>query len=213
MDAQAVYGLQVPPQHAALVKRVMTLALIAALLQVARGIYSVAEGQPIYMSLFAVALGLLVPACGYCGAKKNDSKLMCLFCGCNGFAASQALMGLLLMVFAYTALKGLDASVGDIQECGRDMDPQACTSLAQSGRCTAQATASGPDCCQCVKDVLAGYPGMIGLEVAFAIPSFFLSACAFWFGKKLHSELKAGVVVVAVPNMVATQAVMLQPPA
>lgn len=211
---QAVYGLQIAdPRHAALVKKVVTLAFITAALQIVYGGYNMTQGQPIWQCGMTVLLGLLVPLCGYFGAKNNNSNLMCMFCGCSCFGAFCAVFGIVAMAAGYF---GLQALSGHIQKLSCDdpnagIDPHSCQAIAQQGQCSHDAVTSAILCCECVKTVLKETPTLLAIAACLSIPSGLLSTCAFVFGKQLHDELKLGRVIVAAPGAGLTTTMMAQP--
>jgi len=94
----------------------------------------VGQPAPLNMAQFAVSMGmsfvmtvflaLLVPMCGYAGAKGNNSSLMCCFCGCN---AANVICGLL----AFLALAAFAPSGYVVQNYVHRCDPNICLRSAQ----------------------------------------------------------------------------------
>lgn len=96
-EAQAVYGLRIADQRlAGLTRKVLSLAIASIVLS---GIYAIihlctvktvcqgdtcvtAETQMIFVGA-GFLLSLLVPLCGWNGAKTNNTEYLCCFCGCN----------------------------------------------------------------------------------------------------------------------------------
>ena len=72
----------------------------------------------IFTPLLNMMFGLLVPYCGYVGAKRKDRNLLCCFCGCNFCAAAC----FLLFTLAYTGfvLSVIDSLLEDCDEDGSD---------------------------------------------------------------------------------------------
>lgn len=79
-----VYGVSIEdPAVAAKVKRVMTIAVACLSMGVIYNLGQAANGAPAMSALMGIAFVWMVPACGYCGAKKKDKNLLCCFWGCN----------------------------------------------------------------------------------------------------------------------------------
>lgn len=73
--------------------------------------------------LMGAFIGLLVPLCGYLGVKRNNSPLLCLFCGCNalgGCCSILTIVGLGLMML------WLQASSPHVQAFLDTCDPAQC---------------------------------------------------------------------------------------
>lgn len=66
------------------------------------------QQQKIIAALFVLALALLVPCCGYCGAKNNSKPLVCCFSCCNCIGACTnlfAVIGIAAAIFAFGSMK------------------------------------------------------------------------------------------------------------
>lgn len=78
---------------------------------------------------FTIFLGLLVPLCGYLGAKQNSQGLVGCFCGCNFIHCSCsicALIGSIIVLFMLSAAEpGIEAY---LEKC----DPNQCTQWPES---------------------------------------------------------------------------------
>lgn len=68
------------PTLAPIIKRVMFLSAISAMLIIIDGIVSLAATGNVWF-IFLGMFMLLIPACGYCGAKNKSRDYMCCFCG------------------------------------------------------------------------------------------------------------------------------------
>jgi len=211
-----IYGMQIQDQRlGGLVKRVLTLAAIAIIFQVASGIYSLTQGGTWYTAVFAIGCGLIIPACGYFGAKMNNANLMCLFCGCSAYSACCAVFSMIMLVVVLMGLQALyKDDLSDMDTCGsKDIiaGGAACAGYVQQGQCHETAGKEGLACCKCLAKMFASAPTTVAVSAIFALPGCCLSLANFWFGKQLHAELSNGVVIVAPPGQVATQQIMLQP--
>ena len=107
MQGAVIYGIVVEdPRSAVLVRKVIRLSTIAAVLVIVNAIISMTS--PIHQLqpnrndninntiIFQIGLGLLVPACGYYGAKQRRRDLLKWFWGCN---ACQAVLSLFAVGF------------------------------------------------------------------------------------------------------------------
>ena len=111
MQHAVVYGIVVEDPHSAsLVKKVMAMSVITAVLVVVGGIIQATGNTPTmpgqdnafaenksYMALGSIALGLLMPACGYFGAKNRNKNLLGWFWGCNCCAATINVINVIIL--------------------------------------------------------------------------------------------------------------------
>lgn len=83
VEATQVYGLRIPNREAAkYTRRIISLSLFLLLMQVLVAFYQVASvGE--YYYLGGGFLGVLVPLCGYYGAKYKNRTLLSMFSFCN----------------------------------------------------------------------------------------------------------------------------------
>ncbi|CAJ1402278.1 unnamed protein product [Effrenium voratum] len=72
---------------------------------------------------FSIMVGLLVPLCGYLGAKQNSQGLMGCFCGCNFL---NCCCGMCSLVGTIIVLGLISATTPGIEEYLRDCDPVQC---------------------------------------------------------------------------------------
>jgi len=75
----------------------------------------------------AVVVSLVVPFCGYFGAKQHDSRLMCAFCGCNACFACCATMTVL---FSAGGLAVINEAEPRLEWWLQQCDPSLCSNLA-----------------------------------------------------------------------------------
>jgi hypothetical protein len=91
-EPAVVYGIRVEdPRAAILVKRVLNISILSGLLVICSNIYTYSNDtfsqdntnkqQQLASSIVGILIALLVPACGYFGAKQRDKGLrkFCLF--------------------------------------------------------------------------------------------------------------------------------------
>mmetsp|Transcript_105440 Transcript_105440/g.263970 ORF Transcript_105440/g.263970 Transcript_105440/m.263970 type:complete len:441 (+) Transcript_105440:92-1414(+) len=75
----------------------------------------------------AVVVSLIVPFCGYFGAKQHNPGLMCAFCGCNACFACCATMTVLISGFGLTLIHESEPRLERwLQQC----DPSLCLGLS-----------------------------------------------------------------------------------
>lgn len=108
-QAQAVYGLQIQDSHlATLTQRVLTLALVAIVFMVVQTGLSlfgaVKSGSTVGLAFIQLAVALLIPWCGWQGAKTNDVTLLSCFCGWNLASAICKVIAMFLVISSYHAL-------------------------------------------------------------------------------------------------------------
>ena len=74
------------PRKSRLVRKVMTLAMIAALIEVVQftiEIFQETNQNRFFQSGINLFIALSVPYCGYVGARDDDRSKLCWFCGCS----------------------------------------------------------------------------------------------------------------------------------
>jgi len=96
--AAVVMGIPIDdPALAPIIKQVMILSGASALLILFDGIVSlIATGDGWF--LFVGLCTLLIPACGYCGAKKKSRDFMCCFCGWSAACFVLTFINLIIIV-------------------------------------------------------------------------------------------------------------------
>lgn len=222
--AQAVYGLNIQNGRLAqLTKRVLTMAMLAAILvviqQVANFVISHDKSaQTVGAGLLGLVFALLVPCCGYWGAKNSSRELTCCFCGCNCVLSVLTVINVLLVYIGYMTFKYL------VDNCEPDApDPQSmcqpgggnmnmndfwvnlCTSMGKPDQTAEQ-------CWQYVHDTMV--PSMLSasiLALICCVPSFILQCLSFWFGKQLYDALQEGQVIHAAPRAPVMATLPAQP--
>lgn len=104
-----VLGIPVQNSNTAVVARqVVRVAIAMTIFVIIQNIGIVLvqnNSAGMFNSLLNTFIALLIPACGYFGAKQRDRSLMCCFCGCSAFNA----VFLVWMTISYVSL----ASAGD----------------------------------------------------------------------------------------------------
>ena len=100
-----VYGLRIPNQEAAkLTRRIITLSLGLLLIQAIISLVQASlYGQ--YLSFVSMASILLVPACGYFGAKWRNKMLLSGFAACSCLTCVLTPVVLLFMIAFTTMLR------------------------------------------------------------------------------------------------------------
>merc|ERR1719240_117348 len=98
VQSTRVYGLDIPnPEAATLTRKVIRMSVLLLMLQVAYSVYNTValeQGKFVYVSF----LSLMVPLCGYYGAKYRNRGLVIAFSMCNclsavGIPASLVMLG------------------------------------------------------------------------------------------------------------------------
>ena len=97
---QALFGLAVEdPRLAQLARRVLFLSILSAALTFLPGLVVPGSQSPAW-----VASGLLVPCCGYWGAKRGNATLTWCFCACSLLNAVGAIVLLVVMLLEVLAI-------------------------------------------------------------------------------------------------------------
>jgi len=208
IQSNRVFGLDIhDAQIASLTRRVLVLAIISALIVIARFAWHALAFQSgsLLPDVIAVFLGLLVPCAGYYGAKRNDENLTCCFCCCNFFGGCCSLFN----IFSAWGLYEVVAFI--VHHCDPSHpDPDACTMDWQSLFCK-EKLYTPQQCFQHVDDLyLAGGHTLI-LYTVISIPTILLQCLSFCWGKRLYNAIKAGIVIHAPPSQFTTQPIMAQP--
>jgi len=218
---QAIYGIQIAdPTLARLTKRVMCLAAAAAVFAVISGIVNLTvntsgasgisgAGVRVGSVVVGVGLALLVPACGYFGAKNEDSNLACCFCGLNCFGSFCNGCNIVLAVVGYMGVKTLldNCDYSDpTGSCPATWDwSTACAKIAGHENDT------GRQCFAFYEDLADKMKNGLPFVVGLTLPTLLLQCCSFAYGSKFYNHLKNRSATPAVPVLYATQAIPGQP--
>jgi len=208
MQAQAVYGMRIAnPRLATLTRRVLTLSAVIALLNIIIRIVAYflsrnqISGRNLLAALVSAGLSLLVPACGYFGAKNSDRNLACCFCGCNLLGSACNIFSIIFLAIAQNLLKLWVDQCNPSSEYGTVVCPdweniRGCDYGAQ----------------ECYDEFASSFSSSTVIVVALiSLPVILLQCLAFVWGTQLYSELKSGQVIHQVPMQYATNAVFVQP--
>jgi len=213
---QAVYGLHIHDgRFARLTKRVLTMALLSAVItiigQAVRIMLSQDKGiKAIGVGLLGMLCSLLVPCCGYFGAKNSDTNLTCLFCGCNCLASVIQVIGLASSGLAYVGFKFL------LDNCDPSNVQSACSQQSIDWVLTCQNLGHPVDTAQQCYDyfdttLMGSLMTALVVGVIVCIPTFILQCLSFFFGKQLYDALQAGQVLHVAPRAPLMVAVPGQP--
>lgn len=187
-----------------LTKRVLALSSCAAFLGILQGVIPIAVNglgnSYLISSLLGVAIALLVPCCGYFGAKNNNRSQMCCFCCCNFLCGCCHIAGVVFFV-------GMEALVRQwLNNCDPNVpegvDPMSGCPSHDDWVALCQQVGSTSDIDQCVSDlhdVLNSGAPLLIVAVVFALPAVCLNCASFIFGKQLYDELGHSQVVVQAP--------------
>lgn len=209
LQVQTVYGLQIHDNRlAALTKKVLTLACISAVLMIANQIVTIAaqggslQPRTLGLAVLAIACGLLVPCCGYFGAKNSDQNLTCCFCGCNCLGCVFTIINVGVLFMTVSLIKYV------LDTCGPGSTDPNCQNINWSQLCP---NLPEDECYTHLQDTEHNLQILTGVSVICAIPTCLLQTLSFWFGKQLYDELQAGRTIVQAPLAPAMATVAVQP--
>jgi len=206
-----VYGLQIQnPELARLTRRVLLISSISAgfvilgvVLPFALQVWSAGQAG-IGGAIVAILCGLLVPCCGYFGAKNNDQNLTCCFCGCNLLGAICSLANIAMFAFMFVGLQKL------VDSCDPGFETSTgCPSGDEWAKLCPNDTPR--DCYSDLKDSAGKLEAALAIIIIVRILGMILYCFGFCWGNKLYQELKTGTVIVSGPAQFATHARAVQP--
>ncbi|CAE8597993.1 unnamed protein product [Polarella glacialis] len=211
---QLIFGLPIQNERLAkLTRKVLIVALVSAVLVLIRGFIGLASGGGAQApeQVLGMALALLVPICGYLGAKKSDQVLTCCFCCCN-------LLGSCLTIFVFvTAFAASGVLSYIVQNCDpRNNDGTGCPTAHQwLTYCPDLPEGyTAEDCYSDLQGQAGDMQSTLHWMVLLVVPSVLMQCLGFCWGNQLYSELKQGAVLVQPPMYpTTTMAVQHQPPA
>uniref|UniRef100_A0A7S1RYL9 Uncharacterized protein n=1 Tax=Alexandrium catenella TaxID=2925 RepID=A0A7S1RYL9_ALECA len=213
MQGHAVYGLNIPdPRLAKLTKRVLCIVIFTSVVAVVNSLWNYIAGQTgngtrvsPFMVLLSLGIALLVPCCGYFGAKKNDRNLTGWFCGCNFLGGC---LGIFSLVMSFVGLQGLHFLVDN---CTPETRHDHCPSPDQwTSLCPDMSAYTAQECYDHLQGAMANLDRTLHLSVITSVPTVALQCLSFVWGKRLHDELGSGQVIHRPPQF-ATQAGFTQP--
>jgi len=124
LNAQLVFGLPIQDgETAQLARRTLNAVVGTCVIMLVGGILQLMAGYEPTFVLVSVALGSLVPACGYFGTKNSDSNLLMLFCACTGWSCINCVFQIYRMIMYLKSTDG--KGLGDEEahgEMGRSLD-------------------------------------------------------------------------------------------
>eukprot|EP00440_Ansanella_granifera_P008650 gb/GFBE01009373.1/.p1 GENE.gb/GFBE01009373.1/~~gb/GFBE01009373.1/.p1 ORF type:complete len:222 (+),score=44.40 gb/GFBE01009373.1/:1-666(+) len=190
---QVVFGLVIANARLArLTRRVLWVAALSAILSIVSGALGMMSGAG-GSSFVTIAVALLVPLCGYFGAKKSDPNLTCCFCGCNLLGGCCTLLTIFMGFVMLGGLKHI------VEVC----DPASSTEAG----CPAPDTwtkmcpdldpgYTGEQCYHHFSKKLPGAEAALSALALCSIPGILLQCLGFCLGNQLYMELKQGAVLV-----------------
>lgn len=200
---QRVFGLEIQDARLArLTRRVLCIAVLSATLSILSSIASFASDHNGKNFIFGVFLSLLVPACGYFGAKRSDESLTCAFCGCSFL---NACCRLFLVVGVWTTMKGFKLLLDD---CAQGSTAGDCPTEQFQQFCSKHQPPldfHGPDseCYRWVHDAEPKLEALLITASILSLPATVLYCFGFCWGNRLYREIRAGHVVVQPPSALA----------
>lgn len=155
-------------------------------------------------AVIGIGIGLLVPACGYFGAKQQNKDLTCCFCGCNFLGACCAVFSVVSVFVGLTALKALlnKCDSQDLKECDFLDNNAACDSKFPNGYTRQQ-------CYNYFEDQEGTLQSVLVLSLFLRLPSCILQCLGFYWGNNLYNAQKA---LVMMPGVAATTAFVTPQP-
>lgn len=206
-------------ENAARVRKVMVISLLFALLIITNSVLQQVEDKSDPMQrVMSLMLPLLVPACGYMGAKRGDRACIGCFWGCNAFSAvcNTMTVGMWILMItlyaedvtaAHQACYGdycdVDSSRGNYRTC---IEHEACQGLEgiviNQTRCVYQGPRSGAviqheaplvggrTCPEIERSyqMITKEKWDLRLMVVLGVFTVILNTCACWHGKHLYDE-------------------------
>jgi hypothetical protein len=121
-----------------LVKRVMVVSVIFAVVICCTSVLQMTKETGNTLSRFmGLCLGLLVPACGYLGAKRGDRNLLGCFWGCNLFSGVCNVMACTMWIVMVTLFSDeIDTAYERCQADPKYVETGAVASVSGGGQCT-----------------------------------------------------------------------------
>lgn len=204
-----VFGLNIQsPRLASLTRRVLVLAVIAAVIVIVRAALQLATlpANQALVGIIGAIFGLLVPACGYFGAKWNNENLTCCFCACNFLGGCCMLLGI-CSSFGFYEVAGYIVDHCDPSQA----DPNKCNFDWEQAFCSRQKQWTPQQCFNYLEDLYRPMQHSLIISTAVAIPLILLQCLSFCWGKQLYDTIKAGDVIHVPPSAILTRPVMAQP--
>jgi hypothetical protein len=198
MQGAVIYGIVVEdPRSAVLVRKVIRLSTIAAVLVIVGNVINtmspINQLQPKrndYSGFVQIGLGLLVPACGYYGAKQRRRDLLKWFWGCN---ACQAVLSLFAVGFVCYFLPTINTLQHGMIHCActtpafplYDLKTNECVAVPEG---TTIVINGGPPTCDNVTAAFNGVSVYLYGGIAIGIVTFLLSCASCTYGKELSEN-------------------------
>lgn len=109
-----MFGMsEMNPKMAMLVKRVIWVSVCAALVQSIYYFIQIARGTSLWLATFRWLCALLVPACGYFGAKQSSRDLLGAYTCCNGIVV---VIGIITLARFYALYNSSDNREDEAKE-------------------------------------------------------------------------------------------------
>lgn len=144
------------------------------------------------LPVLALLIGLVVPCCGYFGARNNNRHAVCLFAGCN------CLLGFVQVILVIACILGTVA-LGVVVEHCKPAEAQLETELRQ----TCDGIMEGckymksdnfdltkyEGCYDYMSSEMSNVMALLGLCTAFSCCVGCLACASCWWGRELHSTM------------------------
>eukprot|EP00930_Biecheleria_cincta_P020782 TRINITY_DN15556_c0_g3_i1.p1 TRINITY_DN15556_c0_g3~~TRINITY_DN15556_c0_g3_i1.p1 ORF type:complete len:258 (+),score=48.09 TRINITY_DN15556_c0_g3_i1:77-775(+) len=147
--------------------------------------------RKIMAAVGVLALALIVPLCGYCGAKKNNRSLVCCFSWCNCVGGCLNLLTVVLIAFSILGIGGVQSACSPSspdgkEQCKSIMD--ACSKFTSSE--FALDTYEG--CYDFMVSKMPFIQGILALVLALRCCSVCFECTSAYYGHELYKEMDHG---------------------
>jgi len=200
-------------------KQVICLGIAAGVFAVGRGIVAMVTPQSpseiggahgrLGSIVLGLALALLVPACGYFGAKREDSNLVGCFSCCNCLSCCCAITGLV------GVFMGIAFDNALLDNCIPGNESSSCPDGFQWSKVCQNLPGHEHDsdwaCYHYLQDLSDSAKRSLIWDLLFSVPTCILGCCSSVIGYKLYGKLTEPPLAVAPPVQVGIQQQAIQP--
>eukprot|EP00933_Yihiella_yeosuensis_P071540 TRINITY_DN79745_c0_g1_i1.p1 TRINITY_DN79745_c0_g1~~TRINITY_DN79745_c0_g1_i1.p1 ORF type:complete len:250 (+),score=28.60 TRINITY_DN79745_c0_g1_i1:69-752(+) len=152
--------------------------------------YVETPSNKIGMALIAMVFGLMVPCCGYWGARNNDRNLTFCFCGCNCLGGCLNIILICSMGFTLLCLTAVQSECRPVAGEKSNSCPAIMETCSQMGK-----KYSSYETCfaHLNDDIIPTVTTVLFIGIAFRSVAVLLECSSFVWGKKLYDELGTGI--------------------
>lgn len=218
-DQPNAYGFQFQdPRLSKLANYVMILGSVAAVVAICQGVYGLTQpaapgglsgGSKVAFVILCMGIALLVPACGFFGAKNKDPNLAGCFAGCSCLNCCCGACGLVMLMIEMATLSTVldECEPGSATSKCPDVDwfNKACQGIPNHESDTAS------ECYDYMQTLVDQLHKSMPVTMAVGIPTILLAFCSCIVGGKFYSALSAPNAQLMAPVQVVTTAAPVQP--